>query len=93
MGHKQPLRCAPPLTDPVQRDFPSAGGSTGDLKSGKNDARPELKACHAFLERGDTLVVPSLDRYGRSLQDLVNMVAELRTRGCCGGRRKVVPGR
>ncbi|MFI6334907.1 recombinase family protein [Streptomyces sp. NPDC050535] len=27
-----------------------------------------------------TLVVPSLDRYGRSLQDLVNMVAELRKR-------------
>ena len=51
-----------------------------EKKSGKNDARPELKACHA-LEPGDTLVVPSLDRYGRSLQDLVNMVAELRKRG------------
>ncbi|MDX6235968.1 MAG: hypothetical protein QOG10_783 [Kribbellaceae bacterium] len=43
--------------------------------------RPELKACHAFLDPGDTLVVPSLDRYGRSLQDLINMVAELRERG------------
>ncbi|MFD6874364.1 MULTISPECIES: recombinase family protein [unclassified Streptomyces] len=42
--------------------------------------RPELKACHAFLQAGDTLVVPSLDRYGRSLQNLVNMVAELRKR-------------
>jgi DNA invertase Pin-like site-specific DNA recombinase len=41
----------------------------------------ELKACHAFLDPGDTLVVPSLDRYGRSLQDLINMVAELRERG------------
>jgi DNA invertase Pin-like site-specific DNA recombinase len=51
-----------------------------DKKSGKNDARPELKACHAFLQTGDTLVVPSLDRYGRSLQDLVNMVAILRER-------------
>ncbi|MGW6949523.1 recombinase family protein [Streptomyces xanthophaeus] len=40
-----------------------------------------MKACHAFLDPGDTLVVPSLDRYGRSLQDLINMVAELRTRG------------
>ena len=30
------------------------------------------------LDAGDTLVVPSLDRYGRSLQDLINMVAELR---------------
>ncbi|MFD6274705.1 recombinase family protein [Streptomyces sp. NPDC060209] len=52
-----------------------------DKKSGKNDLRPELKACHAFLAPGDTLVVPSLDRYGRSLQDLVNMVVELRERG------------
>lgn len=52
-----------------------------DKKSGKNALRPELKACHAFLDAGDTLVVPSLDRYGRSLQDLINMVAELRERG------------
>jgi DNA invertase Pin-like site-specific DNA recombinase len=52
-----------------------------DKQSGKNALRPELKACHAFLDSGDTLVVPSLDRYGRSLQDLINMVAELRERG------------
>lgn len=51
-----------------------------DKKSGKDDLRPELKACHAFLQSGDTLVVPSLDRYGRSLKDLVNMVGELRRR-------------
>ncbi|MER6573639.1 recombinase family protein [Streptomyces sp. NPDC001093] len=49
-----------------------------DKKSGKDALRPELKACHAFLDVGDALVVPSLDRYGRSLQDLINMVAELR---------------
>ncbi|MEV0019451.1 recombinase family protein [Streptomyces tendae] len=52
-----------------------------DKKSGKDALRPELKACHAFLDPGDTLVVPSLDRYGRGLQDLINMVAELRERG------------
>lgn len=52
-----------------------------DKKSGKNALRPELKACHAFLTAGDTLVVPSLDRYGRSLHDLITMVAELRARG------------
>ncbi|MFJ4905615.1 recombinase family protein [Streptomyces sp. NPDC093249] len=51
-----------------------------DKKSGKDDLRPELKACHAFPQRGDTLVVPALDRYGRSLKDLVNMVGELRQR-------------
>ncbi|MFJ9380196.1 recombinase family protein [Streptomyces sp. NPDC101455] len=51
-----------------------------EKKSGKNDLRPELKACHAFLQPGDTLVVPSLHQYGRSLQDLVNMVGSLRER-------------
>ncbi|MFI6522595.1 recombinase family protein [Spirillospora sp. NPDC050679] len=49
-----------------------------DKKSGKTAERPELEACHAFLNPGDTLVVPSLDRYGRSLQDLITMVGELR---------------
>ncbi|GAB2444179.1 recombinase family protein [Streptomyces incanus] len=51
-----------------------------DKKSGKDDLRAELKACHAFLQPGDTLVVPALDRYGRALKDLVNMVGELRSR-------------
>ncbi|WP_246570480.1 recombinase family protein [Streptomyces tauricus] len=52
-----------------------------DKKSGKNALRPEFKACHALLEASDTLAVPSLNRYGRSLQDLINMVAELRDSG------------
>jgi DNA invertase Pin-like site-specific DNA recombinase len=51
-----------------------------DKKSGRNAHRPELKACHAFVQSGDTLVVPALDRYGRSLQDLIAMVADLRRR-------------
>lgn len=34
----------------------------------------------AFLDPGDTLALPSLNRYGRSLPDLVTMVADLRTR-------------
>ncbi|MEU9836299.1 recombinase family protein [Streptosporangium sp. NPDC048047] len=51
-----------------------------DKKSGKTAERPELEACHAFLTGGDTLVVPSLDRYGRSLADLIAMVGELRRR-------------
>ncbi|MFF7889676.1 recombinase family protein [Streptomyces sp. NPDC020794] len=32
------------------------------------------------LTAGDTLAVPALDRYGRSLKDLVNTVGELRRR-------------
>ncbi|WP_406300155.1 recombinase family protein [Embleya sp. NBC_00888] len=51
-----------------------------DKKSGKNALRPELKACHAFLAPGDTLIVPALDRYGRSLRNLITMVGDLRTR-------------
>lgn len=51
-----------------------------DKKSGKNAQRPDLAACHEFLHPGDTLVVPSLDRYGRSLQDLITMVSDLRRR-------------
>ncbi|WP_225098990.1 recombinase family protein [Streptomyces sp. CoH27] len=39
--------------------------------------RPELTACHDFLTASDTLIVPSPDRYGRSLQDLITMVSEL----------------
>jgi DNA invertase Pin-like site-specific DNA recombinase len=52
-----------------------------DKKSGKNAEREELAACHDYLCPGDTLVVPSLDRLGRSLQDLISIVAGLRKRG------------
>ncbi|GAA3074058.1 recombinase family protein [Streptosporangium carneum] len=66
-----------------QIDALSAAGCRrifADKKSGKTAQRPELAACHAFLAAGDTLVVPSLDRYGRSLADLIAMVGELRRR-------------
>ncbi|MGH3121630.1 MAG: recombinase family protein [Streptosporangiaceae bacterium] len=49
-----------------------------DKMSGKTAARPELEACLDYLRPGDTLVVPSLDRLSRSLQDLIILVAGLR---------------
>jgi DNA invertase Pin-like site-specific DNA recombinase len=52
-----------------------------DTQSGKTADRPELTACLDYLRPGDTLVVPSLDRLSRSLQDLIGIVAELRRRG------------
>ncbi|MFE7800865.1 recombinase family protein [Nocardia sp. NPDC057440] len=52
-----------------------------DKKSGKNAEREELRACLEYLRPGDTLIVPSLDRLGRSLQDLITIVAGLRRRG------------
>ncbi|MFE5797852.1 recombinase family protein [Streptomyces sp. NPDC056503] len=50
-------------------------------KSGKNAEREELCKALDFLREGDTLVVPSLDRLGRSLQDLIAIVSGLRKRG------------
>ncbi|NIF90201.1 hypothetical protein F3J10_18120, partial [Burkholderia sp. Cy-637] len=40
-------------------------------------ARQELEQCRKALRSGDTLVVWRLDRLGRSLPDLVQIVAEL----------------
>jgi DNA invertase Pin-like site-specific DNA recombinase len=45
--------------------------------SGKNVARVELETCLKTLRKGDTLTVWRLDRLGRSLIDLVNIVNEL----------------
>ena len=52
-----------------------------DKLSGKTADRPELVACLDHLRAGDTLVIPSLDRLSRSLQDLIAIVAGLRRRG------------
>jgi DNA invertase Pin-like site-specific DNA recombinase len=43
--------------------------------------RAELRAALEFLQPGDTLVVPALDRLSRSLQDLITTVADLRRLG------------
>lgn len=49
--------------------------------SGRNLERPELQACLKSLRAGDCLVVWRLDRLGRSLNDLVKIVADLQARG------------
>ena len=49
--------------------------------SGKNTERLELEQCRKALRAGDTLVVWRLDRLGRSLPDLVKIVAELERDG------------
>lgn len=51
-----------------------------DSASGKRDARPGLAACLNALRRGDTLVVRKLDRLGRDLRHLVNLVDDLTKR-------------
>ena len=52
-----------------------------EKQSGRDADRPQLAACLEFMEPGDTLVVPALDRLSRSLQDLITVVADLRRRG------------
>jgi len=52
-----------------------------DKASGARDDRPGLKTCLAWLKGGDTLVVWKLDRLGRSLPHLLEIVADLRERG------------
>ncbi len=52
-----------------------------DKKSGKDAEREELWKTLDYLRPGDTLVVASLDRLGRSLGDLISIVTGLRRRG------------
>ncbi len=52
-----------------------------DTISGTRRDRPELKRALDLLREGDTLVVWKLDRLGRSVKDLVELVAELEKRG------------
>ena len=52
-----------------------------DMASRRLDERPQLKACLKALRRGDTLVVWKLDRLGRDLRHLVNIVHGLTERG------------
>ena len=52
-----------------------------DRASGKKEDRPELAACLKSLRHGDTLVVWNLDRLGRDLRHLVNIVHDLTARG------------
>jgi DNA invertase Pin-like site-specific DNA recombinase len=52
-----------------------------DKASGKDTKRPQLQACLEYLREGDLLVVHSMDRLGRNLLDLKNMVVNLTGRG------------
>lgn len=52
-----------------------------DHCSGKDTNRPNLALCLDFLREGDTLIVHSMDRLARNLQDLLRMVEDLTKRG------------
>lgn len=72
-------------TTDLQRDALLAEGVAADAlyedrASGKKEDRPELAACLKSLRHGDTLVVWKLDRLGRDLRHLVNIVHDLTQR-------------
>ena len=48
-----------------------------EQKSARNMERPELIRCLDTLRKNDTLVIWKLDRLGRSLRDLIEIVARL----------------
>lgn len=52
-----------------------------DHASGSTTSRPALDELRGQLRRGDTLVIWRLDRLGRSLRHLLDVVADLQERG------------
>jgi DNA invertase Pin-like site-specific DNA recombinase len=52
-----------------------------DKISGAKTERPGLEKCLSELEPGDTLIVWRLDRLGRSMKHLVQLIEELRQKG------------
>src|SRR5450830_1421036 len=52
-----------------------------DTKSGSTMDRPGWEALLAFVREGDTIVVYSLDRVGRSVLSVLQTIADLRARG------------
>jgi DNA invertase Pin-like site-specific DNA recombinase len=52
-----------------------------DKLSGKDTNRPQLQEMLSFIREGDTVLVHSLDRLGRNLDDLRNLVNGMVSRG------------
>jgi DNA invertase Pin-like site-specific DNA recombinase len=52
-----------------------------DKASGKDAKRPQLEALLAFVREGDTILVHSMDRLARNLDDLRRIVQTLTKRG------------
>ncbi len=54
-----------------------------DKASGKDTKRPQLELLMSFVRTGDTVVVHSMDRLARNLDDLRRIVQTLTSRGVC----------
>ncbi|WP_193045347.1 recombinase family protein [Mycolicibacterium baixiangningiae] len=70
-----------------QLQLDALDGGAGCLKvytdhaSGTKADRPQWNACLADLRSGDTLIIWRIDRLGRNLRDLIDIVTTLQTRG------------
>ncbi len=68
----------------LQHDALNAAGAVRvftDYASGATGQRPELSACLDYVRGGDVLAVWRIDRLGRSVPDLVQIVNALAGRG------------
>lgn len=54
-----------------------------DKASGKDVKRPQFEALMSFVRSGDTVLVHSMDRLARNLDDLRSIVQTLTQRGVC----------
>ena len=52
-----------------------------DKASGKDTNRPQLQAALDHIRAGDTLVVHSMDRLARNVEDMLRLVREMNGRG------------
>ncbi len=52
-----------------------------DSASGKDTQRPQLAALVSFVRKGDIVIVHSMDRLARNLDDLRRLVRELTAKG------------
>ncbi|WP_457950658.1 recombinase family protein [Pseudarthrobacter sp. alpha12b] len=73
-------------TDRQEQDLIAAGVRRDDLYvdhgvSGGRAERPGLTQAKSALHDGDTLVITTLDRLGRSTQDMLKLAEELKARG------------
>lgn len=73
-------------TDRQEADLLAAGIRRDDLYvdrgvSGARASRPQFDLALAALEPGDTLIITTLDRLGRSTQNMLAFADELRSRG------------
>ena len=52
-----------------------------DKASGKDTNRPQLQAALSHVHAGDTLVIHSMDRLARNVEDMLRLVREMNDRG------------